>query len=60
LERRLPAGAFFGTVDRRWTVDGLILSETLFPAHPDIPSHAHENAYFRFVLNGLAPGGGTE
>jgi AraC family transcriptional regulator len=54
VEHRLPAGAFFGRVDRRLEAAGLILSETRFPAHHDIPSHAHENAYFRFVLEGLS------
>ncbi len=52
MEQRLPAGSFFGSVDRRFEVTELILSETLFASGHDIPLHEHENAYFRFTLQG--------
>jgi AraC family transcriptional regulator len=49
---RLGAGSYFGRTLRRRVADGLILTETRYPAGLKLPRHAHAQPYFCLVLAG--------
>jgi AraC family transcriptional regulator len=51
-ELRLRDGNYYGQLVRRDEVAGFILTETVYRAGAQIPSHAHANAYFCVVLQG--------
>ena len=50
----LTAGAsqFYGVRSAAWRQAGLTLTESTYPAHLRMPSHAHEQAYLGIVLSG--------
>jgi AraC family transcriptional regulator len=52
MELNLARGEFFGRVMRRRELAAVILTETAYPLGHDIPRHAHDHAYFCFVLRG--------
>jgi AraC family transcriptional regulator len=54
MEQKLAAGEFFGQKLRSCQVAGFILTEARFPAKLAFPTHYHENAYFRLVIEGVA------
>jgi AraC family transcriptional regulator len=49
---KLSPGSFFGRTERRQTVAGLILLESVYPSELDIPPHEHVSAFFDFVVEG--------
>ncbi|HKQ78126.1 MAG TPA: AraC family transcriptional regulator [Blastocatellia bacterium] len=49
---RFSFGNFYGELQKRADVAGIGLTETVYPAHADLPLHAHESAYFCLVLKG--------
>ncbi len=54
MERKLAGGEFLGEKLRSCQVAGFILTEARFPGKLTAPSHYHENAYFRLVIEGVA------
>ena len=49
---RLNAGYFYGTVLRSCATTEFTLTETAYSSGVKLPEHAHERAYFCFVLQG--------
>jgi len=49
---RLNAGYFYGTVLRTCATTEFTLTETAYSSGVKLPEHAHERAYFCFVLQG--------
>ena len=52
MHPRLADGQFFGEVLRREAVAGLVLSETGYAPHTEIPPHSHANPYICLVCEG--------
>jgi AraC family transcriptional regulator len=52
MEIRLPPGSSFGKVVRHRAAAGFTLSETTYAPGLQVPSHAHEHAFFYTVLEG--------
>jgi AraC family transcriptional regulator len=52
---KLPPGKFFGQTQSRVVVSGLTFAESVYESGPDlaIPMHAHENAFFHFLVDGV-------
>jgi AraC family transcriptional regulator len=52
---KLPPGNFFGQTQRRIQVSGLTFAETVYESGPElsIPVHAHEHAFFHFLIDGV-------
>jgi AraC family transcriptional regulator len=55
MATKLPPGKFFGQTQRRVVVSGLTFAESVYASGPDlaIPMHAHENAFFHFLVDGV-------
>src|SRR6516162_5115376 len=53
MERKLERGQYYGTILRRLDLGSMVLAETRHPAGSRIPPHAHRNAYFCFVQEGV-------
>ncbi len=49
---RLAVGQFHGTVLRTRTINGIRLTEDVYPRDLRVPRHSHELAYFSFVIEG--------
>jgi AraC family transcriptional regulator len=54
VSRLLPPGAFFGEIRRFSRVGEFVLSESSYGNDTRIATHAHENAFFYYVLKGSA------
>lgn len=52
IEKR-PAGCLYGRIVKNLEVSGFVLTETAHLSGSRYPLHAHENAYFCFVLQGM-------
>lgn len=52
FEKR-PPGCLYGRIIKSLEVSSFILTETAHKAMSRLPSHAHENSYFCFVLQGV-------
>src|SRR5262249_47095125 len=50
--KRLQPGCYYGYMERRYDLGGLILSESVFPSGLAIPRHERTNRFFCFVLEG--------
>jgi AraC family transcriptional regulator len=52
---KLSPGTFFGQSQGRIEVAGLTFTESVYAAGPELflPLHAHENAFFHFVIDGV-------
>jgi|SRR5579863_7532791 len=50
--RRLAVGQFHGVVLRTRTINGVRLTEDVYPQDLLVPRHSHELAYFSFVIEG--------
>jgi AraC family transcriptional regulator len=50
---KLPSGCLHGRVIKSLDVSGFVLTETAHRPRTRLPQHAHENAYFCFVLQGI-------
>lgn len=50
---KLPSTCLHGRVIKSLEVSGFILTETAHRARARLPQHAHRNAYFCFVLQGI-------
>ena len=53
IDKVLKAGRYYGELERRQNVCGVILTEVLYPTGHRTPRHIHERAYFSWVLQGL-------
>lgn len=55
MATKLPPGKFFGQTQRKVVVSGLTFAESVYESGPDlsIPMHAHENAFFHFLVDGV-------
>jgi AraC family transcriptional regulator len=54
MVRRLSAGESLGQKLRTCRVAGFILTEIRFPGELSVPSHYHDNAFFRLMVEGLS------
>jgi len=52
MTKKLEPGAFYGTTEHRYDLNGLTLIETVYPAGLVIPPHEHTNAFFCVTLDG--------
>jgi AraC family transcriptional regulator len=50
--KKLEPGSYYGTTERRYGLDGLTLTESVFPPGLAIPPHEHTYAFFCLVLEG--------
>jgi AraC family transcriptional regulator len=52
---KLPPGNFFGQTQRRIEVSGLTFAESVYESGPElsIPVHAHDNAFFHLLIDGV-------
>jgi AraC family transcriptional regulator len=54
MVRRLSAGQTLGQKLRSCQVAGFILTETRFPGRLSVPSHYHDNSFFRLMIEGVS------
>jgi AraC family transcriptional regulator len=50
---KLSPGKFFGQMQRRIEVGGLTFAESVYASEIYVPPHAHENAFFYLVVEGV-------
>ena len=52
MQTKLPPGTVLGRRRRSGAAAGFLLTEACFPAHAVLPTHCHENAFFRLIVAG--------
>ena len=54
MQRKLSPGTTYGQEQQSCQLTDFILTEASFPARFEIPSHYHENAFFRLIIEGTS------